>query len=213
MNFQRISTTRKEKGEKYVGNPTNVSVLQSALRRVSRERHRTGRSKCNHGGYGRCIGRLGHCGWWNHQRTCSRQSELIESRVTLPTRGGSDRGETSTQTVLIVPVVISMLFMAVHFAVLAHASHVAQLAAQRGAQVAATADGASEVLIDAQSRSAQTVKDLGGHLTRAPQLEYTSTLTGMTVELQIQGIVPFLPTRVLRTAWVSNERFMLEQER
>ena len=103
--------------------------------------------------------------------------------------------------------------MAVHFAVLAHASHVAQLAAQRGAQIAATADGSPDVLSDAQRSSAQTVSELGGNLAASPRLEYTSTLMGMTVELEIQSIVPFLPTRVQRTVWVSNERFMLEQER
>ena len=133
--------------------------------------------------------------------------------MTAATFPGNDRGETSTQTVLIVPVVLSMLFMAVHFAVMAHASHVAQLAAQRGAQIAATADGSPDVLSDAQRSSAQTVSELGGNLAASPRLEYTSTLMGMTVELEIQSIVPFLPTRVQRTVWVSNERFMLEQER
>lgn len=131
----------------------------------------------------------------------------------LPTRGGNDRGETSTQSVLIVPVVLSILFMAVHFAVLAHASHVAQLAAQRGAQVAATRDDAPDALSDALRISQQTVSELGGHLAQTPRFVYTSQLTGMTVTLTVQGIVPFLPTQVERTVWVSHERFVLEQDR
>lgn len=106
-----------------------------------------------------------------------------------------------------------MLFMAVHFAVLAHASHVAQLAAQRGAQVAATQDDAPDALTDALRISQQTVSDLGGHLAQTPRFVYTSQLTGMTVTLNVQGIVPFLPTHVERTVWVSHERFMLEQDR
>ncbi len=131
----------------------------------------------------------------------------------LPTRGANDRGETSTQTVLIVPVILSMFFMAAHFAVLAHASHVAQLAAQRGAQIAAAANGSIDVLNKAKRHSAQTVADLGGHLANSPQLLYTSSLTGMKVDLEVQGIVPFLPTQVRRTVWMSNEQFILEQDR
>ncbi len=106
-----------------------------------------------------------------------------------------------------------MLFIAAHFAVLAHASHVAQLAAQRGAQIAATADGSPDVLYEAKQASLQTVEDLGGHLAASPRLDYTSQLTGMTVVIAVQGVVPFLPMRVERTVWVSNEIFILEQDR
>jgi hypothetical protein len=106
-----------------------------------------------------------------------------------------------------------MFFMAAHFAVLAHASHVAQLAAQRGAQIAASADGSVDVLNEAKRHSAQTVADLGGHLAKSPQLLYRSSLTGMKVDLEVQGIVPFLPTQVKRTVWMANEQFILEQDR
>lgn len=103
--------------------------------------------------------------------------------------------------------------MAVHVAVIAHASHVAQLAAQRGAQAAAAADGSVNVNTSAIGTATQTVTDLGGHLAQTPQILLLPRLTGMRVDLQIQGIVPFLPTHVQRTVWVSKEEFILEQDR
>jgi hypothetical protein len=103
--------------------------------------------------------------------------------------------------------------MSVHFAVFAHASHVAQLAAQRGAQIASTADGSVDVLSNARQISIRTVAELGGHISQSPQIHHTSFLTGMTVAVEIQRIVPFLPTRLERTVWVSNEQFIMEQNR
>jgi len=213
VNVLKVSTKRKQEGENYVDSSTNVSVLQSAIRCISRERHRARGSKRNHGGYGGCISCSCDCCWWNHHSTRTRQSELYESRVKLPTRGVRDRGETSTQTALIVPVILTLLFTSVHFAVFAHASHVTQLAAQRGAQLASTAGGSVNVLNEAKNVSVQTVAELGGNLAQGPQILFTSSLTGMRVETEIQQIVPFLPTHVTRTVWVSNEQFIMEQDR
>jgi hypothetical protein len=97
--------------------------------------------------------------------------------------------------------------------VFAHASHVTQLAAQRGAQLASTAGGSVNVLNEAKNVSVQTVAELGGNLAQGPQILFTSSLTGMRVETEIQQIVPFLPTHVTRTVWVSNEQFIMEQDR
>lgn len=212
MNIGKFSK-EKQKGEKYVSYSTNVSVLQGALRCVPRKRHRTRGSECNHGCNGRGLsGTCHHCRR-NHHSSRARKGKFFESRVKLPTRGTSDRGETSTQTALLVPVVLSLLFMSVHFAVLAYASHVAQLAAQRGAQLASTSDGSTEVLNNAIQYSIQTVADLGGSVSRSPRIHQTSLLTGMTVSVEIQQIVPFLPTTLERTVWVSHERFIMEQDR
>jgi len=213
MSVTKISKRKKQQGEKYVSDSTDVSVLQGAVRCIARERHRTWGGKRHHSRYGRGVSSTSNHSGRNHYGSRSRQSQFFESRVTLPTRGASNRGETSTQTVLLVPVVLSLLFMSVHFAVFAHASHVAQLAAQRGAQIASTADGSVDVLSNASQISIRTVAELGGHISQSPRIHHTSFLTGMTVAVEIQRIVPFLPTRLERTVWVSNEQFIMEQNR
>lgn len=114
---------------------------------------------------------------------------------------------------LIVPVILALLFLSVHLAILAHASHVAQLAAQRGAQVAATANGSVSVLRRSVETVNRTIQDLGGNLDSAPQVKQMNRLVGVSVVLRVQGVVPYLPTRVERTVWVTNEEFIMEQDR
>lgn len=211
MNVTKVS--KKGKGKKYVSNSPNVSVLQAAVRCLSRTRSRSRRSKRNNDCDGSCTSCVGYRSGRNNHRTGARKGEFNQSRVTLPTRGGNDRGETSTQTVLIVPVVLSVLFVSVHLAVLSHARHIALVAAQSGAEIAASADGSNEILMRAREQSLRTVKELGGHLAEVPHVVSTSALVGMQINLEIVGIVPFLPTHVVRTVWVSREQFILEQDR
>ncbi len=213
MNVRKFSKQEEKRGKVNVNHSTDVSVLQGEIRCFARTRPATRRSQRNNCGDGSSTCCISDSRRRDHQHASARKGELLKSRVTLPTRGGSDRGETSTQAVLIVPVVLSLLFMSAHLAVLSHASHVAQLAAQRGAQIAAGAYGSPEIMQMAQVQSQQTVADLGGNIVGLPQVLSSSRMTAMTVELSVDGIVPFLPTHVTRTAWVSKEEFVLEQDR
>jgi hypothetical protein len=123
-----------------------------------------------------------------------------------------DRGETSIQVVVLVPVMFAIFFLGVHVAALAHGAQVANVAATRGAQVAATstsdmpsASVTQEVL--------QVVTELGSKLRMTPAISATADSVRVTVVLHVQSIVPFLPTSVTRSAIVSRERFILEQNR
>ena len=125
----------------------------------------------------------------------------------------NNRGETSIQTVIIVPVVLTVLFLAVHLAVLGHASHVAQAAAQRGAHVAAASNGSMNGLRQAVSLSSNVVQELGGELGSLPVVRRSGRTVGVTVHLVTQKIVPFMPNNLRRTVWVAQEEFIREQDR
>ncbi len=127
--------------------------------------------------------------------------------------GRNDRGETSTQTVIIVPVLLTVLFVVIHLAILGPASHVAQLAAQRGVQVAATANGSVDGTQRAIQQASAVARELGATLGAPPTLHWSDRTVGLTVHLMTQKLVPFLPNDVSRTVWVAQETFLKEQER
>lgn len=126
---------------------------------------------------------------------------------------GGDRGETSTQTVIIVPVIITLLFLIVHIAVLSHASHIAQVAALRGAQIAASANGSVDEINRAIQQSQQIARDMGTSLATQPQVTWNQRSVGLSVRVRTQSVLPFLPNEVERTVWVAEEKFMMEQDR
>ncbi len=125
---------------------------------------------------------------------------------------GCRRGETSVEAVLIVPIVLSLLFAGVHVTSLARAAQVANIAATRGAQVAAASpDGASPLPV--LEEVDVVVGDLGARAPRPARVSVGPRTVRVTVELEIRPVVPFLPVRVVRTATAPRERFLLEQER
>jgi hypothetical protein len=125
---------------------------------------------------------------------------------------GCRRGETSIEAVLIVPIVLTLLFAGVHVTSLARAAQVANIAATRGAQVAAASpDGASPLPVLREVDV--VVGDLGGRAPRPARVSVGPRTVRVTVELEIRPVVPFLPVRVVRAATAPRERFLLEQER
>jgi hypothetical protein len=129
------------------------------------------------------------------------------------TSPGNDRGETSIQTVLLVPVVLGILFVIVHAAALAHAGQVASLAANRGAQLAAASEGNSVSAFMVRQEVQRTVRDLGNILDSTPQLTSFRGNVNVTVRVSVPRIVPFLPNFVSRSATAPMERFIEEQDR
>jgi hypothetical protein len=130
-----------------------------------------------------------------------------------PSKARHNRGETSIQAVLLVPVVLGIFFLGVHATGLAHGAHVANAAAIRGAQVAAFSNREGIDVVRALNEIEQVVSDLGSHMYSAPSLEIGSRSVHVTVSVAVQSIVPFLPTSVTRSAIVSREQFLLEQNR
>lgn len=125
----------------------------------------------------------------------------------------NDRGETSIQVVLLVPIILSMFFLCVHAAALSHGGHVASLAAIRGAQLSASSNGASLSNAVVRSEVLRTVSEMGNTLESDPQVSWYQGTVRVTVQVLIPGVVPFLPTSVRRSAIVPLERFIEEQDR
>jgi hypothetical protein len=126
---------------------------------------------------------------------------------------GHDRGETSVQAVLLVPVVLGLFFLATHAAVLAHGSHVANLVATRGAQLSATGTVLGFQKTAALNEMEQVVIDLGSHMSQPPIIYLGESMVVVSVTIDVQKIVPFLPSTVTRTARMSREQFIREQDR
>lgn len=133
--------------------------------------------------------------------------------MTAATFPGRDRGETSIQTILLVPVVLGILFVVVHAAALAHAGQVASLAANRGAQLAASADGTSTSNFFVRQEIQRTISELGNTLESAPQITAYGGTVNVSVRISVSRIVPFLPHTVRRNASAPFERFVEEQDR
>lgn len=133
--------------------------------------------------------------------------------MTAATSPGNDRGETSIQTVLLVPVILSILFVSVHAAALGHAGQVASVAANRGAQLAASSDNSSESTFVTQQEVRRTVMELGSQLRSEPHLSAYMGNVRVTVRIAVPRIVPFLPDVVTRSASAPTERFIEEQDR
>ena len=133
--------------------------------------------------------------------------------MTAATCPRNDRGETSIQTVLLVPVILSLLFISVHAAALGHAGQVASIAANRGVQLAASSDDSSVSTFVIRQEVRRTVMDLGSRLQSEPLLSAYGGNAKVTVRIAVPGIVPFLPAVVSRSASAPMERFIEEQDR
>jgi hypothetical protein len=125
----------------------------------------------------------------------------------------NDRGETSIQVVLLVPIILSVFFTCVHAASLAHGGQVASLAAMRGAQISAASNGSSVSNALMRSEIQRSVREMGNRLESEPQLSVFQGNVQVTVRVQVPGVVPFLPTSVRRSVTVPLERFIEEQDR
>lgn len=121
------------------------------------------------------------------------------------------RGDVSIQTVLILPAVLGLLWMAVHAALLFHAGHVASAAASVAARAAAAVDTPPASVV--RRIAGETVTELGGHLVGQPQIFYEQEAVAVKVTVGGPTLVPFLPTTVTRRAVAPIEQFLLEQDR
>jgi hypothetical protein len=122
----------------------------------------------------------------------------------------SDRGDATTQLVILVPVLVLLVMLTMQVVVVMHAGNVATAAATHGAaQGARYGSGAT----DAVDASAALVAALGGHLADPPVVIDDGTRISVSVEVEAPPIVPFFPTRVRRVVTDAVERFVPEPER
>lgn len=131
----------------------------------------------------------------NHKRVASKHPES---------------GETTTQVVLAVPIVLSLVLMAVQGAVYMHTAHVASASAARGATAGAAMNGGIIAALDAAVRSAA---ELSAQLAEEPRARISDDKVVVTVNLRVPQVSPFFHLNVSRTVVEPRERFVPENER
>ncbi|MEN9802214.1 MAG: hypothetical protein RLZ37_1339 [Actinomycetota bacterium] len=125
-----------------------------------------------------------------------------------------DRGETTTQIVLLVPIVVSILMIAVQSAIYFHTSAVAAAAASHGASAAAARGETLDAVAHLGRDAVQHILiDAGVSRSRVPDVTVTSETVSVGVEVDVPRIVPYFPHTVRRVATEPRERFLTESMR
>src|SRR3954469_21635978 len=121
-------------------------------------------------------------------------------------RVGDEKGSSSLQTVLVMPVLLLLITAIVQFAIWYHAAHVALSAAQDGARAARVEAGTDA---DGQARADQLLDQLGNGVLVAPNVSVTRD--NRTVRVEVHGyapqLVPLLRLPVNAVSVGSIERF------
>jgi Flp pilus assembly protein TadG len=130
-----------------------------------------------------------------------------ESRTAI---SGRERGEV-TGAVILLPVVVTMVFLVIHAALVYHARSVMAAAAEDGAR-AAQAEGASAA---AGRTVALEVLDSSSGLIPDPavEVERTATDVRVTVRATVRGPIPWFHPTVQASAGGPIERFIPEDQR
>lgn len=121
-----------------------------------------------------------------------------------------DRGETTTQVLLAVPVVFSLLLLAVQSAVYFHTANVASVAAAQGAAAAAAADGG---MIPALDAAARMIAELSAENSQVPSVSFTDSDVAVAVHLRVPQVAPFFALTVTRVSREPFERYVAESDR
>ena len=121
-----------------------------------------------------------------------------------------DHGETVVQVVIAVPIVLSLLLMAIQAMLFMHSAHIATLSAAKGAATAASANGDMISAIDSATR---TAAELGAQLIGTPTLEARDGFVVMRVRVVVPNVAMFFPSSVERQGEEPLEDFVPEDER
>jgi hypothetical protein len=126
-----------------------------------------------------------------------------------PPVGADERGETTTQVIVMVPALMLLILLGVQSAMWFHAANVAQVAAARGA-AAGSVRGGGEGAAVAESRLVVLDNSATASVVTAGVSDDTVTVT---VTVDVPHLVPFFPSSVTRTQLEPLERFVSEAER
>ena len=121
-----------------------------------------------------------------------------------------DRGDTVLEVVIAVPIVLTLLLIAVQAMLFMHSAHIATLSAAKGASIAASADGEIVSAIDSATR---TAAELGAQLVGTPSLTVNDGFVVMRVRVAVPNVAMFFPSSVERGSEESLEDFVPEDER
>ncbi len=127
-------------------------------------------------------------------------------RRPVATSSAGQRGSVSTELVVATPLLLVLVMLVVQFALWEDAQHVAESAAERGAETARVEHGS-----DAQGLTAAqtTIAQLGGHLLLGPTVSVSRSgeVVTATVSGRAEAVVPFVTLQVHATAAGPVERF------
>ncbi len=121
-----------------------------------------------------------------------------------------DRGDTVLEVVIAVPIVLTLLLIAVQAMLFMHSAHIATLSAAKGASIAASADGETVSAIDSATR---TAAELGAQLVGTPSLTVNDGFVVMRVRVAVPNVAMFFPSSVERGSEEPLEDFVPEDER
>ena len=124
-----------------------------------------------------------------------------------------ERAETTIQTVVLVPIVFLLTLMCFHLGSLFHQSHIAELAAIRGASVASGLDISSQSSSQARLEIRRVVTELGSHLVSEPSISYENRGVQVTVRIRSSTALSFLPSVATAEVWQPMELFRDETQR
>ncbi len=125
-----------------------------------------------------------------------------------------DKGETSAQVVLVVPVIILILMLAIQAGLYFHTSNVAGAAAAQGATAASSVNMTSSVAVQqGQSSASNFVKAAGAQLFATPLVVVSAGMVSVTVQVKVPRIIPFFSSSVGRSVIEPLERFTFEVNR
>ncbi|MEY3034234.1 MAG: hypothetical protein RLZ86_856 [Actinomycetota bacterium] len=125
-----------------------------------------------------------------------------------------DRGETTSEVVIVLPVLILIVMVVLQSALFFHTAHVARAAASEGAVAAAShrvPDAASSMV--GSEHAALFALDAGGRIEGSPVSSLDGNTVFVSVTLRVPSLVPFLTTRVTRDATEPKERIVREPDR
>ncbi|WP_338672604.1 TadE/TadG family type IV pilus assembly protein [Streptomyces sp. SCSIO 30461] len=116
-----------------------------------------------------------------------------------------DRGAVSLQLVLVVPLLLLIALLVVQFALVWHARHIAQYAAERGLAAARVEDGTAA---DGRAQARRSLAALGDRVLIRPSVivERTATRTTVRVRGPVIRVVPGLTLHAAGTASGPTER-------
>ncbi|WP_310726922.1 TadE/TadG family type IV pilus assembly protein [Streptomyces sp. N2A] len=120
-------------------------------------------------------------------------------------RWRDDRGAASTQLVLVVPVLLLLALLIVQFALVWHARHIAQYAAERALAAARIKDATAA---DGRAQARRSLAALSSRILTAPSVAVDRTAAHTTVRVggAVMAIVPGLTLHASGTASGPTER-------
>lgn len=119
-------------------------------------------------------------------------------------------GETVVQVVIAVPIVLSMLLIAIQAMLFMHSAQIASLAASKGASVAANSRGDVAMALNSATR---TAAELGAQLVGLPTAIIDDGFASVQVRVEVPNVAPFFPSSVLRQGLEPLESFVEEDDR